>query len=198
MAYDKVVDSAQLEAAITASADAIREKTGDTASIQWLADKGFAEAIAAIEAGGVNFNEYYTVVTGTIIPTENITSNYTIDSGLTFGDIPDGGVITGSQGYKKLAFLLFFDGLVSDATILNGSWMTVLAQYMEALSTYSLGHYRSATGAYKTAASSGEVGRWPSNIADRYSITFRLVCSKTPMLLAGVSYRYIFFIKKDE
>lgn len=52
MAYDKVVDSAQLEAAITASANAIREKTGDAALIQWVANKGFAEAIAAIESGG--------------------------------------------------------------------------------------------------------------------------------------------------
>ena len=50
MAFDTVVDKAQLEAAITASANAIREKTGSTASIEWLPDKGFAEAIAGIEA----------------------------------------------------------------------------------------------------------------------------------------------------
>ena len=52
MAYDTVIDKAQLEGAITASANAIREKTGDTALIEWLSDKGFAEAIAAIKAGG--------------------------------------------------------------------------------------------------------------------------------------------------
>ena len=52
MAYDTVINKAQLEGAITASANAIREKTGDTALIEWLSDKGFAEAIAAIEAGG--------------------------------------------------------------------------------------------------------------------------------------------------
>jgi hypothetical protein len=43
MALDTVIDKAQLEGAITASADAIREKTGDTALIEWLSDKGFAE-----------------------------------------------------------------------------------------------------------------------------------------------------------
>ena len=52
MAIDKAVDSAALEAALKASADAIREKTGDAASIPWDAAKGFADAIAAIEAGG--------------------------------------------------------------------------------------------------------------------------------------------------
>jgi hypothetical protein len=52
MAYDKVVDSAALEAALKASADAIRGKTGGSGSIPWDAVKGFADAIAAIEAGG--------------------------------------------------------------------------------------------------------------------------------------------------
>lgn len=52
MAIDKAVDSAALEAALKASADAIREKTGDSASIPWDAAKGFAEAIAGIKAGG--------------------------------------------------------------------------------------------------------------------------------------------------
>lgn len=51
MAYDTVIDKAQLEGAITASANAIREKTGDTALIEWMSDKGFAEAIATIETG---------------------------------------------------------------------------------------------------------------------------------------------------
>lgn len=52
MAIDKAVDSAQLEAAITATADAIREKTGNADLVQWLAESGFAEAIGAIETGG--------------------------------------------------------------------------------------------------------------------------------------------------
>lgn len=52
MAFDTVIDKTQLESAITASANAIREKTGSTDLIEWLADKGFADAIAAIEAGG--------------------------------------------------------------------------------------------------------------------------------------------------
>ena len=49
MAYDKIVDSAKLDAAMTASADAIRAKTGDTAKITWDETSGFSSAIAQIK-----------------------------------------------------------------------------------------------------------------------------------------------------
>lgn len=49
MAYDKVVDSAALDASLTAIADAIRAKAG-TSDAMTL--DGMAEAIAAISAGG--------------------------------------------------------------------------------------------------------------------------------------------------
>lgn len=48
MAYDKLVDSAQLDGALTATADAIRAKTSDTAPIAWDADDGFAAAVEGI------------------------------------------------------------------------------------------------------------------------------------------------------
>ena len=48
MAYDKLVDSAQLDGALTATADAIRAKTSDTAPISWDADDGFAAAVEGI------------------------------------------------------------------------------------------------------------------------------------------------------
>lgn len=50
MAYDKVVDSAVLDAGLKAVADAIREKGGTTDSLAFHA--GMVQAIAAIEAGG--------------------------------------------------------------------------------------------------------------------------------------------------
>ena len=52
MAYDTVVDKAKLEAAITATADAIRAKTGGTGLITWDTSKGFADAVAGLTAGG--------------------------------------------------------------------------------------------------------------------------------------------------
>lgn len=47
MGYDKLVDSAKLDAALTATADAIRSKTSGTQKIAWDAIKGFADAIAS-------------------------------------------------------------------------------------------------------------------------------------------------------
>lgn len=62
MAYDKVIDSAQLDAAMKATADAIRGKTGNTAQIPWNDSTGFATDIDGIaeaevlpDAEGVSF-----------------------------------------------------------------------------------------------------------------------------------------------
>lgn len=51
MAYDKIVDSAKLDAALTATAGAIRQKTGKTNKIVWDADTGFKGAVDAIQTG---------------------------------------------------------------------------------------------------------------------------------------------------
>lgn len=74
MAYDKVVDSVQLETAITATANAIREKTESTDLIEWLASKGFADAIAGIEAGGG-----VKMVTGSFTLAEDVTGTYYVE-----------------------------------------------------------------------------------------------------------------------
>lgn len=69
MAYDKLIDSAKLDGAITATANAIREKTETTEKIAWNPETGFSDAIEAIEVGGsggsssvsekdVNFYDY--------------------------------------------------------------------------------------------------------------------------------------------
>ena len=51
MAYDKVVDSAALDAALTYTANRIRNKTGDTNQIMWDSAKGFGDAVDAITGG---------------------------------------------------------------------------------------------------------------------------------------------------
>lgn len=67
MAVDKAIDSAKLDSALTATADAIREKSGESGAIVWDGESGFAEAIGGIETGGgfvpleekdVNFYDY--------------------------------------------------------------------------------------------------------------------------------------------
>lgn len=52
MAYDKVVDSAKLDAGMTATANAIRAKTGGTEKIPWDSATGFKTAVEAIQTGG--------------------------------------------------------------------------------------------------------------------------------------------------
>ena len=51
MAYDNVVDSAALDAAMTYTADRIRSKTGGTDQITWDSAKGFGDAVDAITGG---------------------------------------------------------------------------------------------------------------------------------------------------
>lgn len=52
MAYDKVIDSTALDAGMVATANAIREKTGQAGAIPWENDKGFSAAVAGIQVGG--------------------------------------------------------------------------------------------------------------------------------------------------
>ena len=54
MAYDKVVDSAALDTAMSYTANRIRAKTGDTNQIAWDSAKGFGDAVDAISSGGGN------------------------------------------------------------------------------------------------------------------------------------------------
>ena len=87
MAFDKVVDSAVLESGLTSIANAIREKAGTSDALAFPA--GFAEAIAAIESG-VDLGELFggKVATGSVILTEDTSSNVDIAFGGVFTDIP--------------------------------------------------------------------------------------------------------------
>ena len=58
MAYDKVVDSAALDAAMTYTANRIRNKTGGTDQIMWDSAKGFGDAVDAITGGGNPFEAF--------------------------------------------------------------------------------------------------------------------------------------------
>ena len=51
MAFDKVIDSTQLDSAMSYTADRIRAKTGGTDQIAWDSAKGFGDAVDAITSG---------------------------------------------------------------------------------------------------------------------------------------------------
>ena len=82
MAYDKAVDSAALDAGLTAIANAIREKAGSSDVLAF--PDAMAAAIAAIEAGGGGGSAF---ATGTYTAVENVgATNVEITHGL--GVIP--------------------------------------------------------------------------------------------------------------
>ena len=66
MAYDKVVDSAALDAAMTYTANRIRNKTGGTDQITWDSAKGFGDAVDAITGGGADYSVEDAIITRTI------------------------------------------------------------------------------------------------------------------------------------
>ena len=66
MAYDKVVDSAALDAAMTYTANRIRNKTGSTDQITWDSAKGFGDAVDAITGGGADHSVEDAIITRSI------------------------------------------------------------------------------------------------------------------------------------
>lgn len=52
MPLDRVVDSSVLDGAMTATANAIREKTGSTERISWSQEKGFSDAMGEVYEAG--------------------------------------------------------------------------------------------------------------------------------------------------
>ena len=66
MAYDKVVDSAALDAAMTYTANRIRNKTGGTDQITWDSAKGFGDAVDAITGGGADHSVEDAIITRSI------------------------------------------------------------------------------------------------------------------------------------
>lgn len=79
MAYDKVVDSAALDAAMTYTANRIRNKTGGTDQIAWDYVKGFGDAVDAITGGGADHSVEDAIIT------RSITGAYSNDRITTVG-----------------------------------------------------------------------------------------------------------------
>lgn len=74
MAFDKVIDSAALDAAMTYTANRIRNKTGDTNQIIWDSAKGFGDAVDAISSGGGNpFEAFESLQSFELSPKSTIT-----------------------------------------------------------------------------------------------------------------------------
>ena len=66
MAFDKVIDSTQLDAAMSYRADRIRAKTGGTDQMAWDSTKGFGDAVDAITGGGADHSVEDAILTRSI------------------------------------------------------------------------------------------------------------------------------------
>ena len=87
MAFDKVIDSAALDAGLTQIADAIREKSGTSATLAF--PDAMAAAIAAIESGGGGIPDIFKEIAwGSYTPTYDTSSAQTIEHGMS--TTPDG------------------------------------------------------------------------------------------------------------
>ena len=138
MAFDKVVDSAQLNAAMTYTAGRIREKTGETAGIPWNATKGFGDAIDAITAGSQKQIKVHTeagaAVTATM-GTQSVSGTAGTD-GICLLDIPENGDWTvsaasgGMSGTSQVVTVTdVYDVSISlvSSTLNDNSWATIRA-----------------------------------------------------------------------
>ena len=118
MAYDKVIDSAKLDADLTTVADAIREKGGTSETLSF--PDGFTEAIKAIESGVGGDDSWANRIAGsgsikwpsgiTEIPAglfSNVKTN-----GFVFDELPDSVEVIGKEAfYASYVYALNFTKL---------------------------------------------------------------------------------------
>ena len=116
MAFDKVVDSAALDAGMKSVADAIRAKTGTTDLLAW--PDGFKAAVEGIQTGGGQAFQCGTVVSadGT-----NLVVPCTLDNILIARMFPPSSKNT---IYLLNATLLLAQGLKFQISSLNGSYLS--------------------------------------------------------------------------
>ena len=138
MAFDKVVDSAQLDSAMAYTAGRIREKTGETASIPWNATRGFGDAIDAITAGSQKQIKIHTEAGATVTATMGTQSvSGTADTnGICLLDVPENGDWTvsasfgGMSGTSQVVTVTdVYDISISlvSSTLNDNSWDTIRA-----------------------------------------------------------------------
>lgn len=179
-----------------------------TAALAACADKGadvptgstsddLAAIIAAIEAGGgggLTLDWCQTVLAGEFVPSENITSDYIIETDMTYGDIAN------EWNYLALCIFLFDRTTTSDTAEFNGGIMALYTANITKSAATSRGYRRTSSGSYSSLTSGGAVGQFcnesgDSVFSDSKYICFRVSATASAMLLAGHAYQYIIFVR---
>ena len=139
MAFDKVVDSAALDAAMTYTAGRIRAKTGGTDQIAWDSAKGFGDAVDAITGGSsapesdprevyggtrpaewLRLPDYDKVEPNTMYLLVELKKNYPNKGNFTFratSATVDEGIMVNGAFVSKASRTIAGNGINNDATI---------------------------------------------------------------------------------
>lgn len=139
MAYDKVVDSAALDAAMTHTANRIRNKTGGADQIAWDSAKGFGDAVDAITGGSsapesdprevyggtrpaewLRLPDYDKVEPNTMYLLVELKKNYPNKGNFTFratSATVDEGIMVNGAFVSKASRTIAGNGINNDATI---------------------------------------------------------------------------------
>lgn len=181
MAYDKAVDSAALDAGLTAIANAIRQKAGSSDALAF--PDAMAAAIAAIQTGAEIANYY--VFGGSFTPAEDVSNTLDLATNDSLG-LPSGHI------YEKRDYLFgaiwSTGGYLKEANYINAAMTAPKLRFNESSMTNSF------TGAVlkETNTASRAVimfnGAYPAKVS--------LTCDASYMLKAGVEYAWAAFIPK--
>lgn len=181
MAYDKAVDSAALDAGLTAIANASREKSGSSDALAF--PDAMAAAIAAIQAGSEIANYY--VFGGSFTPAEDVSDTLDLATNDSLG-------LPSDHIYQKRNYLFGViwstGGYLDEANYINAA-MTAPKQslYMSGLSNTKIGAVLKEIYTASNAVIMFN-GGYPAKVS--------LTCDASYMLKAGVEYAWAAFIPK--
>lgn len=197
MAVDMLVDSTALDAALTATANAIRTKGGTSAQIVFDDETGFAAAIAAIPTGGglptglnaVAYGSYTpanTMTSGQLSVTHNLGINpkgviiWIPPNGQTGVDYDDADPLTtGNMGI--VAFR------IQNPTINNTNYITSEIGTLGEVSSHDVGAMKLNSSNGQTSISSYDT----RGINDLTSTTFTLQAHSTSFVISTYTFYYI-------
>jgi len=148
MAYDKIIDSAKLDAAMTATADKIRAGTGNTAKIPWDESNGFADSVpAAVEQA---------------TPSISVSSGGLITASATQGaGIVKSGTKSATKQLTVQAAKTVTPSSSAQTAVARGRYTTGAVTVAAIPSTYK----RVATGTITANASSGNLKTYPLTVS---------------------------------
>lgn len=184
MAYDKVIDSAVLEADLTSVADAIREKGGTSETLSF--PDGFTEAIAAIESGGGGDDTIcgYEKRSGSFTLSEDVTSAYTVEFEEMANKFRSDFIIMG-----------WIDFLTVHGTIINTYNGGQLSDFFLTYS-YWMNGSRAETGYAAGRNTSGSTTSNSNASTSRTYNSFTVPFSSTQKGIAGCTYNWVLVAMK--